>query len=75
MLEACLLTQGGGTVHWLEVAERIWRVNATEDNWYTNLARLRERLRAAGLPQDLVRCTDGQVQIALREGVDDVDLS
>jgi hypothetical protein len=73
--ETALLTQGGGSAHWLEVAERIWRVNATEDNWYTNLARLRERLRQHDLPQDLVRCSDGQVQLALREGADRVEIS
>jgi hypothetical protein len=73
--ETAALTAEGGSVHWLEVAERIWRVNATEDNWYTNLARLRDRLRQHDLPPDLVRCSDGQVQLALREGVDSVELS
>ena len=72
--ETALLTAGGGSAHWLAVAERIWRFNANEDNWYTNLARLRDRLRQARLPQDLVRCVDGQVQIAVREGVDGVEV-
>ncbi len=72
--ETALLTRDGGSVHWLDVAERIWRFGASEDNWYTNLARLRDRLKAAGLPPELLRCSDGQVQLMLREGVDGVEV-
>jgi hypothetical protein len=72
--ETALLTTGRGSVHWLAVAERIWRFGIPEDNWYTNLARLRDRLREAGLPPDLLRCEDGQVRLALREGMDVVEV-
>ena len=72
--ESALATQGGGTVHWAQVAQRIWRFGASEDNWYTNLSRLRKRLHEQGLPSDLLRCEDGQVQLTLRPGVDALEL-
>jgi len=68
------LCVAGGTVHWLTVAERIWPVNANEDNWYTNLNRLKDRLRDENVRPDLVMCVDGQVALNLRDGVDRVEL-
>ena len=68
------LTWGQGPVHWRSVADRIWRVNATQANWYTSLDRLRRRLRALSVYEHLVRSDGGQVRLDAREGVDRVQL-
>ena len=68
------VTGGRGSAHWQQVADLVWRVNATEDNWFTNHRRLRERLVRHGLPEDLVACEDGQVSLRLRSEVDRLEI-
>lgn len=72
--QAARKTEQGGAVHWSEVAEAIWRVNATEQNWFTNHRRLQHRLRTLRLPPDLVSCTGGQVRLVMRAGIDDLTI-
>jgi len=62
-----LLTDDGRSVHWTEVAQRIWRVNPTTHNWYRNRTRLAATLRDAGLPHELYEMHQGRVRIRLRE--------
>lgn len=72
--QTALRTISGGSVHWTQVAEQIWRVNATEDNWFTNHRRLQNKLREQQLPPDLVSCDNGQVQLSVRSNVDHVEI-
>ncbi len=60
----------GQSVHWSTLASMIWRVNATEGNWFTNLRRLHQRLAELRLPPELVTCSGGYVRLILRDGVD-----
>lgn len=69
-LTAVLTRDKGEPVHWSDIAGRIWRVNATPDNWYHNRARLGTKLKNAGMPGDLVQMDRGLVSLALRPGVD-----
>lgn len=66
MSHAARLAGERGTVHWTEIAAAIWPVNGTEKNWFTAHKRLKERLQKHCLPDNLVRCRNGQVSIVLR---------
>lgn len=72
--QTALHTADGGSVHWTRVAEQIWRVNATEDNWFTNHRRLQHKLRQQRIPPDLVTCSNGQVHLAIRADVDRIEI-
>jgi len=76
IVRAVVLCTNGGTaaVPWATVAGRIWKANPTEANWYTNLARLKDKLRDSGLPVDLVQYVQGQVSLAVRPLVDTVEV-
>ncbi|MBX2801857.1 MAG: hypothetical protein KTR31_29530 [Myxococcales bacterium] len=61
------LVPDGGTVHWQEVASRLWPHSDWSSNWYTNLPRIREQLRKKGLPGWLLVCENGQVGLGMRQ--------
>ncbi|MEO0603222.1 MAG: hypothetical protein AAF211_17415 [Myxococcota bacterium] len=62
-----LLTRDRESVHWSEVAQRIWKANPTEHNWYRNRTRLAATLREAGLPHEIHEVLQGQVRLCLRD--------
>lgn len=64
--QTALLTLDRESVHWSEVARRIWRVNPTTHNGYRNRTRLAATLREAGLPHELFEMHQGQVRLRLR---------
>ncbi len=69
---AAQLTWGKDASHWRVVAGQIWSANPTQENWYVNMRRLREKLVSVGIYKDLVRSDEGMVRLDAREGIDSV---
>ena len=74
LLATARATADAPTAHWTEVAQIAFGARrATEDNWYTNVGRLRDKAKRLGIPE-LLQIEAGQVRLALRPEVDRLEV-